>query len=85
MPFSLSPAVSTPPNRNGNRVDENTPCADHVLTLPVPSSASRNAVRVNAASGETGDGRVNVCLSREDFEAASAKAGDNLVSHLPPV
>ena len=52
---------------------------------PLPSLSplplcSRTSVRVNAASkGIVGDGKVNLVVSKDEFEAQQSAAGDNLV------
>ena len=49
--------------------------------LPSPTHArSATSLRCDAASkGIQGDGRVKLCVSKEEFDAAQASAGENLV------
>ena len=56
------------------------------LRAPAVNRArGRASLRCNAAAkGIAGDGRVKLCLSKEDFDAANAEAGDNLVRDLRP-
>ena len=55
------------------------------LRAPAVNRArGRASLRCNAAAkGIAGDGRVKLCLSKEDFDAANAEAGDNLVRDHP--
>ena len=53
--------------------------ADDDLPTP-PHARSATSLRCNAASkGIQGDGRVKLCVSKEEFDAAQESAGDNLV------
>ena len=56
------------------------------LRAPAVNRArGRASLRCNAAAkGIAGDGRVKLCLSKEEFDAANAEAGDNLVRDRPP-
>ena len=55
------------------------------LRAPAVNRArGRASLRCSAAAkGIAGDGRVKLCLSKEEFDAANAEAGDNLVRDLP--
>ena len=83
----VHPARARPPRTHDTKMAACSLVATPVaLRAPAVNRArGRASLRCNAAAkGIAGDGRVKLCLSKEDFDAANAEAGDNLVRDRPP-